>query len=50
MFHQELCLYHGTNHQVDGEIEPFIWTTECLKAWDQIKQKYMEALIIISPN
>jgi hypothetical protein len=19
MFHQELCLYHGTNHQVDEE-------------------------------
>jgi hypothetical protein len=28
----------------------FIWTTERQKAWDQIKQKYMEALILIPPN
>jgi hypothetical protein len=23
MIHQELCLYHGTNHQVDGENKTF---------------------------
>jgi hypothetical protein len=23
MFHQELCLYHGTNHQVDEENRTF---------------------------
>ncbi len=32
------------------KIKPFIWTTECQKAQDQIKQKYMEALILIPPN
>jgi hypothetical protein len=32
------------------KIESFIWTTECQKAWDQIKKKYMEAPILILPN
>ncbi len=30
--------------------KPFILTIECQKAWDKIKQKYMEALILIPPN
>ncbi len=30
--------------------KPFIWTIECQEAWDQIKQKYMEALILIPPK
>jgi hypothetical protein len=30
--------------------EPFIWTTKCQEAWDQIKKKYMEAPIMIPPN
>jgi hypothetical protein len=34
MFHQELCFYHGTNHQVDEENKTFIWTTKCQEAWD----------------
>jgi hypothetical protein len=28
----------------------FLWTEECEKAWEYIKQKYIEALILISPN
>ncbi len=32
------------------KMEPFIWTIECQKAWDQIKKKYMETLILIPPN
>jgi hypothetical protein len=31
-------------------MEPFIWTTKCQETWDQIKQKYMEAPILIPPN
>jgi hypothetical protein len=30
--------------------KPFFWTKECLKAWELIKQKYIEALILISPK
>jgi hypothetical protein len=32
------------------KMEPFIWTTECQKAWGHIKKKYMETLILIPPN
>jgi hypothetical protein len=32
------------------KMEPFIWTIKCQKTWDQIKKKYMEALILIPPN
>ncbi len=28
----------------------FLQTKECQKAWELIKQKYIEALILISPN
>jgi hypothetical protein len=28
----------------------FLWTKECQKAWELIKQKYIETLILISPN
>jgi hypothetical protein len=30
--------------------ENFLWTKECEKAWELIKQKYIEASIQISPN
>jgi hypothetical protein len=32
------------------KIKAFISTKECEKAWEQIKQKYIEASILISPN
>ncbi len=28
----------------------FLWTEECQKAWELIKQKYIETSILISPN
>jgi hypothetical protein len=28
----------------------FLWIKECKKAWELIKYKYIEALILISPN
>jgi hypothetical protein len=31
-------------------IKTFLWTKECQKAWELIKQKYIEILILISPN
>jgi hypothetical protein len=30
--------------------ENFLWIEECQKAWELIEQKYIEALILISPN
>jgi len=32
------------------KIKTFLWTKECQKAWELIKQKYIEILILISPN
>jgi primosomal protein N' len=32
------------------KIETFLWTNECQKAWELIKQKYIEAPISISPT
>ncbi len=32
------------------KIEIFLWTKECQKAWELIKQKYVEASILISSN
>jgi len=32
------------------KIKPFIYTTKCQEAWDHIKQKYMEAPILMPPN
>jgi hypothetical protein len=31
-------------------IEIFFWIEEFLKAWELIKQKYIETIILISPN
>jgi len=28
----------------------FAWTTECQKAWEAIKQKYQDTLILITPK
>jgi hypothetical protein len=32
------------------KIKIFLWIEECQKAWELIKQKYIEAPILISPN
>ncbi len=32
------------------KLKEFIWTQECQDAWEIIKQKYVEALILIAPN
>ncbi len=31
-------------------IKTFLWIKECYKAWELIKHKYIQALILISPN
>jgi hypothetical protein len=28
----------------------FLWTKKCQKAWELIKQKYIETFILVSPN
>ncbi len=32
------------------KLKEFIWTQECLKTWETIKHKYVEAQILIVPN
>jgi hypothetical protein len=32
------------------KLEEFIWTQKCQKVWETIKCKYVEALILITPN
>ncbi len=36
--------------KVTRKIETFLWIEECQKPWELIKQKYIETLILISPN
>jgi hypothetical protein len=36
--------------ELTRKIKFFLWTKECQKAWELIKQKYIETLILISPN
>jgi hypothetical protein len=49
MFHQKICLYHGTNHQVDEENKTLYLDHIMLKSLG-LDQVYMEASILISPN
>jgi len=32
------------------KVKILFWTEECMKPWELIKQKYIEALIVISTN
>jgi hypothetical protein len=32
------------------KIEVFEWTTECQNDWEEIRNQYVQALILISPN
>jgi len=32
------------------KLKQFLWISECQVAWELIKQKYVEAPILISPN
>jgi hypothetical protein len=32
------------------KVKILFWTKECMKPWELIKQKYIEAPILISPN
>ncbi len=50
MFHQEICLYHGTNHQVDEEKKILYLDHKVLKNLGLDQDKYMEAPILIPPN
>jgi hypothetical protein len=50
MFYQKLCCYYGTYTKLTKKIKTFLWIEECQKAWELIKHKYIEALILTSPN
>jgi len=38
------------NIKLTKKTETFLWIEECKKAWELIKQKYIETPILISPN
>jgi hypothetical protein len=33
-----------------GKVEMFEWTTKCLTAWEDIKNQYIQAPILINPK
>jgi hypothetical protein len=50
MFYQKLVVIMALITKLTKMKETFLWTNECKKASKLIKQKYIEALILISPN
>jgi hypothetical protein len=32
------------------KIKVFVWTIECQEMWKAIKQKYMDALVLVAPK
>ncbi len=32
------------------KLKVFKWTTKCQNAWEEIKNRYVQAFILISPN
>ncbi len=40
----------GPITKLTRKTKTFLWIKECYKAWELNKQKYIEALILISPN
>jgi len=48
MFYQEFWNNHDYNYEVHEENKKFYMSTkECLKVWELIKQKYIEAHVLI---
>jgi hypothetical protein len=50
MFYQELCFHHGPHHEILTQIEVFAWIIKCQKAFKAIKQRYLNAPILIAPK
>jgi hypothetical protein len=48
MFYQKNCYNYGTYHQIDKKKHRLLFGQR--KAWELIKQKYIETPILISPN
>jgi hypothetical protein len=49
-FIKNFVVIMAPNTKLTRKIETFLWIKECQKVWELIKQKYIEALILISPN
>jgi len=50
MFYKKKNYYYGTITKLTKKTKAFLWIEECQKAWELIKQNYIEAPILISPN
>jgi hypothetical protein len=50
MFHQGFCFHYGSHYQVIMKNKNFRMDEKCQQAWEEIKQCYVNALILISPH
>jgi hypothetical protein len=50
MFHKKICLYHGTNHQVDEENGTFYLDHRVSRGLGSGKKKVHGNIIMILPN
>jgi hypothetical protein len=48
MFYQNFITIMAPTNKLTKKIETFLWTEECQKPWELIKQKYIDALILIT--
>jgi hypothetical protein len=50
MLHQKFYFHHGLITKFLCKTKVFAWTIECQEAWEAIKQKYQDTLILITPK
>jgi hypothetical protein len=50
MFHQELFFVMALITKLFRKDKVFEWTAKCQTTWEDIKNQYIQALILINPN
>jgi hypothetical protein len=50
MFYKTIVAIMAPITKLTKKIKTLLLTEECQKAWESIKQKYIEATILISPH
>jgi len=50
MFYQKTIAIKALIIKLTKKTKSYLWTKDCQKAWELIKQKYIETPILISPN
>jgi hypothetical protein len=49
-FIKKIVAFMALITKLTKKTKTFLWTKECQKVWELIKQKYIERPILISPN